>query len=87
MNAFVSSSSTDAQGDKMDDRRFLRLTLKRQPAPTGTAGTGGIQSGKPPRLSDDPLFRVIAWAFRNEDMTDAEQMKAFAALRKAGVLK
>lgn len=39
------------------------------------------------RLSDDPLFRAIAWAFHNEDMTDAEQMKAFRALRKAGVLK
>ena len=51
------------------------------------AGTGGVQSGKPPRLSDDPLFRVIAWAFHNEDMTDAEQAKAFRALRKAGVLK
>ena len=63
------------------------MTLKWQPAPTITVGTGGVQSGKPPRLSDDPLFRVIAWAFHNEDMTDAEQMKAFAALRKAGVLK
>ena len=39
------------------------------------------------RLSDDQLFRAIAVAFDNEDMTDAEQMKAFAALRKAGVLK
>ena len=51
------------------------------------AGTGGGQSGKPPRLSDDPLFRAIAVAFDNEGMTDAEQMKAFRALRKAGVLK
>ena len=63
------------------------MTLKWQPAPAVPVGTGGGQSGKPPRLSDDPLFRAIAVAFDNEDMTDAEQMKAFRALRKAGVLK
>jgi hypothetical protein len=48
---------------------------------------GKVNFQPTPRLSDDPLFRVIAVAFDNENMTDAEQMKAFAALRKAGVLK
>ena len=51
------------------------------------AGTGGVQPGKPPRLSDDAVFCAIAVAFDNEGMTDAEQMKAFRALRMAGVLK
>ena len=39
------------------------------------------------RLSADAVFCAIAVAFDNEGMTDAEQMRAFSALRKAGVLK
>ena len=45
-----------------------------------------FQSTRKPRLSDDPLFRAISKEFDNEDMTDAEQMKAFRALRRAGLL-
>ena len=46
-----------------------------------------FQPTRKPRLSDDPLFRAIAVAFHNEDMSEAEQARAFAALRRAGVLK